>query len=198
VKRSLAWSLLAWVVFAALQVYGIRRQGLNWEVAWNEAPSWLGIWPGFFLTIWFFTSRKSVQKQAFLTGEAAAERALASRTGGLRPSAPCPQCGMLTLLTVERCPSCGVLLRDIQIVHPLELLPGAQRSVPSVLDVLAVIVSMFAGVGTLYLIGEKRFLENDLLMIGGFMGGFSVAMVGSFAVIARWAGPKGEHPRKAA
>ncbi len=135
--RAFLWSSVAWAIFAALQAYGIRRQGLNWSAVWAEAPYWSFVWLVWFPAFWALTARK-------------------------KPD---------------------VFFSDL----PLGLLPGAQRSLPSVLYVLALPVSAVAGGVVLYLIGEERIREHPWLMIGSFMAGCSISLVACAAAIVRWA-----------
>jgi hypothetical protein len=185
-KRAFWWSLVAWFIFAGLQVYGILRQGLGWAFVRYEAPSWLGVWPGFFLTILVFTGWKSIYKGSYLAGEAAAVRTVSRLKGEEPPGAPCPGCGVLALDTAEVCPACGWVLRDIQVVHPIESLQGAESSVPSVLYVLAVVGSFLVGALATGALSEDQF-QNDLLLIGTFLAGCAVSLIAAFAAIARYA-----------
>jgi hypothetical protein len=177
------------VFFVLLQIWGVRSQGHDWPIVFREAWFWLVLWPGFFLTILFFTGgwRRRIQKRAFLKGERWATQRQADARGGVVPSERCPKCGALNENTQEKCRSCGLTIRKIEIVHPVELLAGAKHSAPSFLYVLAVLVSMGVGALTLLAIGEERFLENLFLLIGGFMGGAAVSLTVLVFFISRWA-----------
>jgi hypothetical protein len=188
-KRSIVWSGVAVLAFSLLQVYGIRRQGLGWEAVFSEAHYWLWMWPGFFLTIFVFTGgwRKDIHTRAHLAAERWLAEKQADAQGGSLPSASCPRCGALNPTIEVSCQGCGLTLRHIEFVEPLEQLAGAKHSVPSVLYVAAVLASFGVGALTLFAIGEERFLENTALMIGGFMGGAAVSLTLFVFAISRWA-----------
>lgn len=189
VKRSIVWSGVATLAFAILQIYGIRSQGHDWPIVFREAPYWLVVWPGFFLTILVFTGgwRREVHKRAYLAGERWVAQREADARGGVLPSSRCPRCGALNPTIELSCRSCGLTLRQIEVVHPVERLAGAKHSVPSTLYVVAVLASFGVGALTLLAIGEERFLDNLALMIGGFMGGVAVSLTLFVFIISRWA-----------
>lgn len=191
-KRAFVWSGIATLAFALLQIHGLRSQGHDGSIVFREAHFGLVVWPGFFVTILVFTSGfgKDVQKRAYLAGERLVENRRPAPRGGNLPTVSCPGCGAANPRIALACHRCGITLREIEVVHPLETLAGAKHSAPSLLYLIGAVASGGCGALTLYAIGEERFLESTGLMIGGFMGGMAVSLTLFFFLISRWAEKK--------
>lgn len=78
--------------------------------------------------------------------------------------------------------------RNREIVHIVDLLPGARESLPSVVYVGAVIGSFIFGGVTVALIGlvDQELLQEDGFLIGGFLVGAAASLLGFFALIRTW------------
>lgn len=78
--------------------------------------------------------------------------------------------------------------RSREVVHIVDLLPGARESLPSVVYVLSVIGSFILGGVTVALIGlvDQELLQRDGFLIGGFLFGAGASLFGFFALIRMW------------
>lgn len=78
--------------------------------------------------------------------------------------------------------------RRRDVVHIVDLLPGARESLPSAVYVVAVIASFILGGVTVALIGlvDQELLQDDRFLIGGFLFGASASLLGFFALIRVW------------
>ena len=78
--------------------------------------------------------------------------------------------------------------RNREVVHIVDLLPGARESLPSVVYVVTVIGSFLFGAGTVVLIGlvDQELLQKDSYLIGGFLVGASASLLGFFTLIRIW------------
>lgn len=87
------------------------------------------------------------------------------------------------------CARCGTRFRAIEVVHFVELLPGARESVPSVLYVIAVVTSFVLGGVAVAIVGlvDEELLQNDTWLIGTFLLGAGGALFALFALIGAWA-----------
>jgi hypothetical protein len=168
VARALVWSVVITVIFGALQTYGIRRQGLSYEKALEEAPFWLMLAPIWFGMILFLSYRRPLQKGVHLAAERATTRAIEAATGRPAPQAACPSCGVLNLTIDTTCKGCGRLLRQIEVVHVLETLPGGTESSSSLLYFGSIVGSLLAGVGGVWFTDAVLHSESDLLLAAGF------------------------------
>jgi hypothetical protein len=181
-KAAAIWSTVATLVIMGLQVLVDSRAP---SVSVNDVTWWLLLWPIFFLAIWILTSWRELYKQGFELGaDWEARRAAAGPTPPVE--AVCPRCGFANAKMAVHCTGCGLLLKQIEVVHVVELLPGARQSVPSALYVVAIVGSFCVGGLTLALIGQERFLDNDVLMIGGFMGGTTAALLLFLGLLRLW------------
>jgi hypothetical protein len=177
-KPALLWSSVAVAIIIGLQVYVDHSRGVSLRGSLGEAQMWLTFWPIFFFAIWGLTSWRELYGKSFEMGTNAATRAAAATGVGTR-GAPCPKCGFASPVTAIHCVRCGGRLREVEVVHVLETLPGARDSVTSILYVLAFVGAFVTGGITIVLmeVVKKEWLENDLLMLSGFLVGATAGLL---------------------
>ena len=119
----------------------------------------------------------------------AAREARRAVSGPVVPDgAACPRCGSFNPPVAIHCILCGLQLKNVEVVHWAELLPGARESLPSVLYVVAVLLSFVIGGLVVALIGfwNRDLLQENWVLIGGFFLGAGAGLLGSFALIRSW------------
>jgi hypothetical protein len=189
-KISLAWSGIAVLLIAVSQVLIDAKRGRPFSDAAAGVLPWVLMWPLFFLLVLLMTSWRRLSAKSYeIVADFMARRSASGASAGER----CPQCGFPNPRSAVHCVRCRRRLRQVEVIHVLETLPGARQSVPSLLYALAVLLSLGGGAVTLVLIGQERFLESEIVMIGGFLAGTAVSLVAFFLLIRIWVRLRARH-----
>jgi len=191
VVRALVWTIVITAIFGGLQIYGIRRQGLSYEKALEEAPFWLMLAPIWFGMILLLSYWRPLRRSVHLAAERATTRAIETATGRPAPQSACPSCGLMNLAIDTSCKGCGRVLRRVEVVHVLETLPGATESSSSLSYFASIVGSLLAGVGGVWFIDAILHSENDLLLAAGFFIPCVIVLMGGFHLTSARARSRG-------
>ena len=131
-KSAFIWSTVGTSLIAASEFYVRLSAGTKAGDALEQVLWWVVVWPAFFGAIWLITSWREISKRAQEMD--AAREARRAVSGPVVPDgAACPRCGSFNPPVAIHCILCGLQLKNVEVVHWAELLPGARESLPSVL-----------------------------------------------------------------
>lgn len=184
-RRALLFSGGAAIGLFALDI-GVRASAMGWLPAVAAASLWLQIWPIFFLMILLLGNLRAVS--TFLHGtEVRAIATLGSVEVSPEAATLCPRCGHPNPQNAIKCSRCPLRFRTVIHDHPLDLLPGAKRSIPAILYFLSFFVALAVGLVPVMVLAffDHRFIDNDALMVGSYLVGSFASLIGTIELM-RW------------